>query len=85
MNELENLKKKILYRSFYRGKKEMDILLSSFVKSCINNLNMSELKDLEKLISLEDDDIYNFYQDNILIDELKDNKLGVRFKNFKPQ
>ena len=84
MNELENLKKKILYRSFYRGKKEMDILLSSFVKSCINNLNMSELKDLEKLISLEDDDIYNFYQDNILIDELKDNKLGVRFKNFKP-
>jgi antitoxin CptB len=85
MNELENLKKKILYRSFYRGKKEMDILLSSFVKSCINNLNMSELKDLEKLISLEDDDIYNFYQDNILIDELKHNKLGVRFKNFKPQ
>jgi len=46
---------------------------------------MSELKDLEKLISLEDDDIYNFYQDNILIDELKHNKLGVRFKNFKPQ
>ena len=85
MNELENLKKKILYRSFYRGKKEMDILLSSFVKSCINNLNMSELKDLEKLISLEDDDIYNFYQDNILIDELKHNKLGVRFKKFKPQ
>ncbi|MBA1338176.1 MAG: antitoxin CptB [Pelagibacterales bacterium] len=85
MNELENLKKKILYRSFYRGKKEMDILLSSFVKSCINNLNMSELKDLEKLISLEDDDIYNFYQDNILIDELKHNKLVVRFKNFKPQ
>ena len=84
MNELENLKKKILYRSFYRGKKEMDILLSSFVKSCINNLNMSELKDLEKLISLEDDDIYNFYQDNILIDELKHNKLVVRFKNFKP-
>ena len=84
INELENLKKKILYRSFYRGKKELDILLSSFVKSCINDLDKNELYDLEKLISLNDDDIYNFYQNGILIEELKQSKISVRFKNFKP-
>ena len=33
--KLENFKKKLLYRSSYRGTKEMDILLSSFVKKIL--------------------------------------------------
>ena len=33
MKELEILKKKLIYRSSYRGTKEMDILLSKFVKN----------------------------------------------------
>ena len=36
--ELELLKKKLLYRASYRGTKEMDILLSSFVKKYIDIL-----------------------------------------------
>ena len=32
MEKLENLKKKIIYRSQYRGTKEMDMLLHKFVK-----------------------------------------------------
>ena len=41
------LKKKILYRASYRGTKEMDILLSSFVKKHINIFSDEQLKDLE--------------------------------------
>ena len=44
MTELENLKKKVLYRSNYRGTKEMDILLSRFVNKYINSLSVDELK-----------------------------------------
>ena len=47
--KLEIYKKKILYRASYRGTKEMDILLSSFVKKHINNLDDKLLKELEKL------------------------------------
>ena len=32
----EDLKKKIIYRSTYRGTKEMDVLLGSFTKKYIN-------------------------------------------------
>ena len=46
-DELEIFKKKLLYRSAYRGTKEMDILLSSFVKKYINNLTDNQLKQLE--------------------------------------
>ena len=35
MNELELLKNKIRYRASYRGTKEMDILLTSFINSII--------------------------------------------------
>ena len=36
MKNLENFKKKLLYRASYRGTREMDILLRSFVNKYIN-------------------------------------------------
>ena len=52
--ELEIFKKKLLYRASYRGTKEMDILLSSFVKSYIDKFSNSQLKELEKFLFYED-------------------------------
>ena len=43
---IENLKKKIIYRSTYRGTKEMDKLLTSFTKKYINTLSKIELLTL---------------------------------------
>ena len=83
MSELENFKKKLLYRSSYRGTKEMDILLSNFVKFYIDKLSKDELLDLEKLLNIEDEIIYNFYQNNIMHQSLKENKIVGLFKKFK--
>ena len=83
MNESETLKKKLMYRSSYRGTKEMDILLSSFVKFYIDKFTSEELEDLERLLSLEDEVIYNFYQNNISNDFLKKNKVSSHLKKFK--
>ena len=46
MTEELEIFKKTLYRALYRGTKEMDILLSSFVKKHINGLNENSLKNL---------------------------------------
>ena len=83
MNKLEKLKKKVLYRSIYRGTKEMDILLSTFVKQYINKLKEDELEELEKFLNCEDEDIYNFYQNNIISDKIKNIKIVALFKKFK--
>tara|TARA_B100000482_G_scaffold63166_1_gene43904 strand:- start:705 stop:959 length:255 start_codon:yes stop_codon:yes gene_type:complete len=53
----QNLINKIKYRSQYRGTKEMDIYLSSFVKNVINELNFNELEHLNTLINLSDENI----------------------------
>ena len=42
---IDQLKKKIIYRSNYRGTKEMDKLLGTFTKKNINNFNYDELID----------------------------------------
>ena len=83
MSKLELLKNKIKYRSAYRGTKEMDMLLSSFVTSIINDLNETELEKLNDFLKCNDEDIYNFYMNNVPILEFKENKILNLFKNFK--
>ena len=83
MNELEALKKKIIYRSYYRGTKEMDILLSSFVNSYIDKLSLNELEDLNKFLDFEDEDILNYYQNNVSNNSINTNSISVLFKKFK--
>ena len=53
-----DLKKKIIYRSTYRGTKEMDKLLSSFTKKYINTLNETAVLD------------YIFYRESDIIEIL---------------
>ena len=53
----QNLINKIIYRSQYRGTKEMDIFVSGFVKSIIDSLSIDDLKDLDLLVNMNDEDI----------------------------
>ena len=61
INDKENLKKRLIYRSQYRGTKEMDKLIGRFVKTNINNFNEIQLKELEKFLEVDDDTLYKFY------------------------
>ena len=64
-NELENFKKRLIYRSSYRGTKEMDILLSKFVNKYINDFDENLLIELENFLNFEDEIILNYYHYNI--------------------
>jgi len=77
----EELKNKIIYRASYRGSKEMDILMTNFVKSLVNNLNLEELKELNYLVNLDDEVLKNI-KNNILIDNIKISDLIRNFQKF---
>ena len=49
----EDLKNKIIYRASYRGTKEMDILMTAFVKSFINSLDEDSLKILDSFVNMD--------------------------------
>ena len=82
MNKLEIFKKKLIYRSNYRGSKEMDLLLSKFVEKHINNFNENELSELDKFLDFEDEVILNYYQRDIIENNIDKNKISKLFKNF---
>ena len=80
---IDQLKKKIIYRSNYRGTKEMDKILGAFTKKYINQLSQDELIDLEKLLNIDDSSLYNFF--NGIDNEIKFDETNILklFRNFK--
>ena len=80
---IKELKNKIIYRSNYRGTKEMDSLLGSFTKKYINQLNEEELSFLSDLLDYDDENLYKLNQGLQLTINIKNNKITELFKNYK--
>ena len=77
----QNLINKIKYRSQYRGTKEMDIYVSSFVEHVINDLNINELEQLNNLVNLNDEDFIDISKGNLKKDiDDKIINLLIKFK-----
>ena len=76
----QNLINKIIYRSQYRGTKEMDIFVSGFVKSIIDSLSFDDLVDLDKLINMNDEDIIKISKKEMIFKNNKILKLLIDFK-----
>ena len=82
-DDTEQLKKKIVYRSSYRGTKEMDILLSSFVNEYIDKLNLNDLNNLYEFLKINDVDLYNIKNYKLDHSNIKKNKIFNLYKNYK--
>ena len=79
---IDQLKKKIIYRSNYRGTKEMDNILARFTKKYINQLSVNDLIELEKLLNIDDNNLYSFYNGFQTEVSIKKNYVTNLFKNF---
>lgn len=82
-SKIDQFKKKIIYRSTYRGTKEMDKLLGSFVKKYIDTFDEKELVLLENLLNIDDSNLYNFYNGLKTDFKFEKNNINNLFKNFK--
>ena len=76
----QNLINKIIYRSQYRGTKEMDIFVSTFVKSIIDSLSFDDLVDLDILVNMNDEDIIKISSKEMIFKNNKILKLLIDFK-----
>ena len=81
--DIDQIKKKIIYRSNYRGTKEMDKLLGAFTNKYLDQLDYEDLNELIKLLEIDDNNLYNFYNGLNTNIEFEDNKINNLFKNFK--
>ena len=57
-NGLDDRRKRLLFRCWHRGTREMDLILGRFADAEIADLVDTELAQLEHLIELPDPDLY---------------------------
>ena len=90
----QNLINKILYRAQYRGTKEMDIFVSKFVNSIIDNLDHKELVSLDELINRNNFSIINIWaswclpcrnEHSYLVDLKKIKNINIIGINYKDE
>ncbi|WFU21084.1 succinate dehydrogenase assembly factor 2 [Bradyrhizobium sp. CB1717] len=55
---LDERRKRLLFRCWHRGTREMDLILGRFADAEIANLSDAELDQLEALLEVNDPDLY---------------------------
>ena len=78
----EALKNKIIYRASYRGTKEMDILMTRFVESILDNLDINSLKSLDEFVNMDDETLISIKK-NRYTDNLSNDKFLYIIEKFK--
>ena len=58
--EQNNLRKKMIFRSWHRGMREIDILLGRFADEYLLNISYEEVLQYEELLKNNDPDLYNW-------------------------
>ena len=83
MKKIDSLKKKIKYRSEYRGIKEMDLLLGKFVKKYLDTFSYDDLLKLYEILEIDDDTILKWYSNLSNTKLIPNNNVSKLLKDFK--
>jgi len=59
-NNLEVRKKRILFRAWHRGTREMDLILGRFADATVGRLGEHDIALLEDLMEVPDNDLYDW-------------------------
>jgi antitoxin CptB len=79
---LDARRKRLLFRCWHRGTKEMDYILGRFADAHIADLSEDEVSDFERLIELPDPDLYDAFNDKAQLDPTYAEGIFRRIKVF---
>ena len=81
---LDDRRKRLLFRCWHRGMREMDLILGRFADAEIGSLTDAELVDLESLIEVPDPDLYAALSGGARWPPNTGRALFDRIKSFRP-
>ena len=81
---LDDRRKRLLFRCWHRGTREMDLILGRFADAEIAGLTENELAELEQLIEVPDPDLYAALTGKMPPAPDYANALFDRIKSFSP-
>ncbi len=80
---MNNLIKKLQYRSNRRGTKEMDLLIGGFATENLKKMTFEELKEFEILLNFTDKELSSWLVDNKKNNNLENFSISNKIKEFK--
>jgi antitoxin CptB len=80
---LDDRRKRLLFRCWHRGTREMDLILGRFADAEIASLTQDELAQLERLIEVPDPDLYAALTGDAAPAPAYANGLFNRIKSFR--
>lgn len=79
---LDVRRRRLLYRSWHRGTREMDLIVGRFADSHLANLTDAELDEFERLIDIPDPDLYAALTGARPLPEVEGGVVFARLKAF---
>jgi antitoxin CptB len=79
---LSERRRRLLFRSWHRGIREMDLIMGRFADSCIETMSEAELDAYERLIEVPDPVLYGWIGDFDPVPSDFDTALFQRLKAF---
>ncbi len=58
---LENRRKRLIFRSWHRGTREMDLIMGSFADKQVGGFDEAQLSAYETLLEIPDPDLYDWF------------------------
>lgn len=60
VEDVENIRKRLIFRSWHRGTREMDLLMGSFADRHVREFSEGELAQYETVLEQNDPDLYDW-------------------------
>ncbi len=80
---IEIRRKRLSFRSWHRGTREMDLLLGAFADAHLDGLSEGQLARYEALLELADPDLFAWIQGREAVPSAYDNDVIKLLQNFK--
>ena len=82
--DLDPRRRRILYRCWHRGIREMDLVFGSFAEAEIGHLSETELDEFEAIMDEDDHDLHAWMTGAHPLPDERDTPLFARVAAYKP-
>ncbi len=80
--DLDHRQRKILFRAWHRGMREMDLIMGRFADAKIGEMSESDLTEFERLIEAQDRDLLSWITGEAQVPDNYDSTLFQSLKAF---
>ncbi len=81
---LDEARKRLLWRAMHRGMKEMDIIIGGFAQANLGVMNSNEINELEGILEISDQDLLSYATGQVEVPAELNSTLLTKILNFRP-